>query len=44
MSDSLRTFKDIFEKPTVAANREISPTKIVIPMIQRDFAQGRRRN
>ena len=41
MNTIQRTFKDIFEVPLVLDDSEILIRKIEIPIIQRDYAQGR---
>lgn len=41
MNTTLHTFIDIFETPTLDGKETVRLNKIVIPIIQRDYAQGR---
>lgn len=42
MNTTLHSFKDIFETTFKDGEEEVSLQKIIIPIIQRDYAQGRR--
>lgn len=42
MSTALHSFTDIFESAIAYGDEEVSLTRISIPIIQRDYAQGRR--
>lgn len=42
MNTTLHSFKDIFETTFKDGEEEVSLKKIIIPIIQRDYAQGRR--
>ncbi len=44
MKTALHTFADIFDTKFDADGEEVLLQKIVIPMIQRDYAQGREGN
>ena len=42
MNTTLHSFKDIFETTFKDGEEEVSLQKIIIPIIQRDYAQGRK--
>ena len=42
MNSTLHSFKDIFETTFIDGEEQVKLQKIIIPIIQRDYAQGRR--